>query len=503
MSQAASTTVSVNLGERSYDILIADGLLPAAAGHVAPWVERLGRKGSGRRSSLPTGTWRATPTGSGRVSTPPDGRPRALSSRRGKIRSGWKSSVTAMTGWSNCGRTAGRSCSRSAAASSATSPGSSRRPTTAGCRSSSAQRRCWRTSTVRSAARRGVNHPQAKNLIGAFHQPLGVLIDTAVLETLPDREYRAGLAEVVKYGVILDAEFFDWLEGAHRRAQRAEPAAAQYAIARSCRLKADVVEQDEYERTGLRAVLNYGHTFAHAFEAIAEYGELLHGEAVSIGMLYASRLAEQLGRIDAAATARQVFSPERAETPGFAPGGDVAGRGADRPDAAGQEVRVGAAAVRPADADRPRRPGRRGGRASGPRTSDEFARLKRRGNGEVRQNVPPDGPKGELGLLAGDWSLRREYAGLYSWGPEFPVGTGFGGRSPDVSASGERYAPPSACGIAIDRDFSRAGCCAVGTDSSPNAPKPIYPIGSASPRPREARMILAAPRSPTAAVARR
>ncbi len=152
----------------------------------------------------------------------------------------------------------------------------------------------------------GINHPQAKNLIGAFHQPLGVVIDTAMLDTLPDREYRAGLAEVVKYGVILDADFFTWLEEHVTEINARDPASLQQAIARSCRLKADVVEHDEYERTGLRAVLNYGHTFAHAFEALSGYGELLHGEAVAIGMVYASRLAEQLGRIDAAMTQRQV-----------------------------------------------------------------------------------------------------------------------------------------------------------------------------------------------------
>jgi len=152
----------------------------------------------------------------------------------------------------------------------------------------------------------GINHPQAKNLIGAFHQPLGVVIDLALLDTLPDREYRAGLAEVVKYGVILDAEFFAWLEQNILQINTRDADALEHAIARSCRLKADVVEHDEYERTGLRAVLNYGHTFAHAFEALSGYGELLHGEAVAIGMVYASRLAERLGRVNTEMTQRQV-----------------------------------------------------------------------------------------------------------------------------------------------------------------------------------------------------
>src|SRR5690606_24838151 len=152
----------------------------------------------------------------------------------------------------------------------------------------------------------GINHPRAKNLIGAFHQPLGVFIDTAVLKTLPDREYISGLAEVIKYGVILDADFFRYLEAHVQGLMSRDADVLQHAIHRSCRLKADVVERDEFEKTGLRAVLNYGHTFAHAYEALAGYGELLHGEAVAIGMVQASRLAEQRRLIDGAATERQV-----------------------------------------------------------------------------------------------------------------------------------------------------------------------------------------------------
>lgn len=151
----------------------------------------------------------------------------------------------------------------------------------------------------------GINHPAAKNMLGAFHQPVGVLIDTSVLDTLPAREFAAGMAEVVKYGVILDADFFAFLEQRADAINKREPNILRQVIARCCRLKADVVEKDEFERTGLRAVLNYGHTFGHAFEALAGYGELLHGEAVSIGMLYASRLAVRLGLIDSSATDRQ------------------------------------------------------------------------------------------------------------------------------------------------------------------------------------------------------
>jgi len=165
----------------------------------------------------------------------------------------------------------------------------------------------------------GINHPRGKNLIGAFHQPVGVLIDQSVLQTLPDREYRAGLAEVVKYGVILDGAFFDYLESCTAGLNDRDPQVLSTVISRSCELKADVVRQDEYETTGLRAVLNYGHTFGHAFEALAGYGSLLHGEAVSIGMICASRLAENMGRIPAAVTARQLCLLEALKLPTAVP----------------------------------------------------------------------------------------------------------------------------------------------------------------------------------------
>jgi 3-dehydroquinate synthase len=152
----------------------------------------------------------------------------------------------------------------------------------------------------------GINHPRGKNLIGAFHQPVGVWIDTDVLETLPGREYRSGLAEVVKYGVILDPDLFAYLEEHGEALLRQEPEAVRHVVARSCRLKADVVEKDERELTGLRAILNYGHTFAHAFETVAGYGAWLHGEAVAAGMVCASCLAERRGLIPAEVTSRQV-----------------------------------------------------------------------------------------------------------------------------------------------------------------------------------------------------
>jgi 3-dehydroquinate synthase len=151
----------------------------------------------------------------------------------------------------------------------------------------------------------GVNHPAGKNLIGAFHQPAGVWIDTAHLDTLPPREYRSGLAEVVKYGVILDPELFIYLENHADEILRREPDRVRYLVARCCRLKAGVVERDEREETGRRAALNYGHTFAHAFESVGGYGSWLHGEAVSAGMVCASKLAERRRLIDHATTERQ------------------------------------------------------------------------------------------------------------------------------------------------------------------------------------------------------
>jgi 3-dehydroquinate synthase len=144
----------------------------------------------------------------------------------------------------------------------------------------------------------GINLPEAKNMVGAFLQPMGVLIDTAALATLPENEYRAGLAEVIKYGVILDAKLFDYLEAHAVAVNERRQDVLKHVIARCCRLKADVVEKDELEENGLRAALNFGHTFGHAFESLTGYGTLLHGEAVAIGMLCAARLAKQLGRVD-------------------------------------------------------------------------------------------------------------------------------------------------------------------------------------------------------------
>lgn len=167
----------------------------------------------------------------------------------------------------------------------------------------------------------GVNLEGAKNMVGAFWQPDGVLIDTDVLKTLPEREFAAGLAEVVKYGVILDSDFFAYLEKEADAILARDPGALQTIIQRSCRLKADVVEADELEQSGQRAKLNYGHTYGHALEAATGYSQLLHGEAVAIGMVCASRLAEAMGRITADDTARQIALLERFGLPTAIPEG--------------------------------------------------------------------------------------------------------------------------------------------------------------------------------------
>ena len=140
-----------------------------------------------------------------------------------------------------------------------------------------------------------VDHPKAKNLIGAFYQPRLVLADPGVLRSLPAREYRAGLAEVVKHGLIADAELFGWLERNCGPLRRRDPDAISHVVRRSCEIKAEVVRRDERE-SGQRAILNFGHTVGHALETLTGYRTLRHGEAVAIGMVAASRLAQALGR---------------------------------------------------------------------------------------------------------------------------------------------------------------------------------------------------------------
>jgi 3-dehydroquinate synthase len=164
----------------------------------------------------------------------------------------------------------------------------------------------------------GINHPLGKNMIGAFYQPQLVLCDLSTLNTLPARELSAGLAEVIKYGPIADMVFFDWIEANIDALLARDPAALAHAVKRCCEIKAYVVGQDERE-AGLRAILNFGHTFGHAIEAGLGYGEWLHGEAVGCGMVMAAQLSQRLGLVDAAFVARLTALIKKAGLPTVAP----------------------------------------------------------------------------------------------------------------------------------------------------------------------------------------
>lgn len=159
-----------------------------------------------------------------------------------------------------------------------------------------------------------VNHALGKNMIGAFHQPRLVLADTDVLQTLPSREFAAGMAEVIKYGMIADAEFFGWLERAAAALRAQQPDALATAIRRSVELKAAVVADDERE-AGRRAILNFGHTFGHALETCTNYRHYLHGEAVAVGMVLAAQLSATLGQVDQAVPARLIALLQQFDLP--------------------------------------------------------------------------------------------------------------------------------------------------------------------------------------------
>ena len=163
-----------------------------------------------------------------------------------------------------------------------------------------------------------INHPRGKNMIGAFYQPVRVIADLDALDSLPDREISAGLAEVIKYGPIADEDFFGWIETQLDALLARDKAALAYAVRRSCEIKAWVVGQDERE-SGLRVILNFGHTFGHAIEAGLGYGRWLHGEAVGCGMVMAADLSARLGLIDAAYALRLARLVERAGLPVRAP----------------------------------------------------------------------------------------------------------------------------------------------------------------------------------------
>lgn len=164
----------------------------------------------------------------------------------------------------------------------------------------------------------GINHPLGKNMIGAFYQPQAVIADTSTLNTLPDNELSAGLAEVIKHGAIIDLAFFEWLEANMAKLRAREAQALAYAVVRSCEIKADVVRQDEREG-GLRAILNFGHTFGHAIESGLGYGKWLHGEAVGCGMVMAAELSCRLGYIDFVTKTRIKKLIEAAGLPVIAP----------------------------------------------------------------------------------------------------------------------------------------------------------------------------------------
>lgn len=163
-----------------------------------------------------------------------------------------------------------------------------------------------------------VNHPLGKNMIGAFYQPQIVIIDTECLQTLPAREFAAGMAEVIKYGIMWDADFFRWLENNVQSLKSLDTQALVYAISRCCEIKADVVSQDETEQ-GVRALLNLGHTFGHAIEAEMGYGNWLHGEAVAAGTVLAAQTAKSLGLIDESIVCRIVQLLQAFDLPVKAP----------------------------------------------------------------------------------------------------------------------------------------------------------------------------------------
>lgn len=308
MSTHQTTTVNVSLGERSYEIVITNGELTQIADSLRHWGARFGGwPASGRKAA---------------IITDENVRPHAEAVQHSLAVDDWNTELIALEPGerSKCLEVASQMYDRLVTLQAdrrtlVVAVGGGVVGDAAGFVAATYARGLPFVQVPTSlladvdssvGGKVGINHPQGKNLIGAFHQPIGVFIDTDVLVTLPDRVYRSGLAEVIKYGVILDADFFSYLEDHVEGLNQRSGEVLTEAIARSCRLKADVVEQDEYERTGLRAVLNYGHTFAHAYEALAGYGELLHGEAVAIGMIDASRLAERRALIDASITQRQI-----------------------------------------------------------------------------------------------------------------------------------------------------------------------------------------------------
>ena len=293
-------TVHVNLGERSYDILIGGNLVPTFGGHV-------GAAGFGGSPTIVISDSNVAPLYAEKVlaqlqelgckaelATVPAGEPSKCSERLVEL---WgraidagldRNSFVVALGGGVVGDLAGF-----VAGSFLRGVRFVQVPTSL-------------LSMVDSAVggKTGINLPQGKNLIGAFHQPSLVLADLDVLQTLPVREFAAGMAEVIKYGVIYDADLFAFLESNVDAIKSLDRAAMTHLVQRSCEIKAEVVEQDEREG-GLRAILNYGHTLGHAIEKVTEYKRFLHGEAIAIGMVYASILSEEICGLPQAASDRQ------------------------------------------------------------------------------------------------------------------------------------------------------------------------------------------------------
>ena len=290
-------TLEVDLGDRSYPIHVVDGPVAMPARHAAFWNELLTRCGAGRDLVLVTNTTLAPLYG--------DALARQLDSGQRVVKvvveDGEQFKNAAMLEAIHDAMLEAR-CDRSAIV---VALGGGVIGDVAGFAAATYQRGVSFVQVPTTllaqvdssvGGKTGINHRLGKNMIGAFHQPQAVVIDLATLDTLPDREFSAGLAEVVKYGVSLDAQFFEWLEGAMPALMARDRDALAHAIRRSCELKAAIVAHDERE-AGRRALLNFGHTFGHAIEGATGYGTWLHGEAVAAGMMMAARLSARLDAI--------------------------------------------------------------------------------------------------------------------------------------------------------------------------------------------------------------
>ncbi len=298
-SSASVEQLIVGLGERSYPIHIVDGPVAAPASHPDFWIDLLTRCDAGRELVLVTNTTLAPLYGAALARQFETSGHRVVSI---VVEDGEQYKNAAMLEAIHDAMLEAR-CDRSAIVMAL---GGGVVGDVAGFAAATYQRgvRFVQIPTTLLAqvdssvgGKTGINHRLGKNMIGAFHQPQAVVIDLATLTSLPAREFSAGLAEVVKYGVSLDARFFAWLEDAMPSLIARNRDALARAIRRSCELKAEIVAHDERE-AGRRALLNFGHTFGHAIEGAAGYGAWLHGEAVAAGMMLAARLSVRLGAID-------------------------------------------------------------------------------------------------------------------------------------------------------------------------------------------------------------